>query len=611
MRAGSFPGKRASSIAKPGPMQSFEMQPDANERSPESTASAGRRTALAAVCLAIAAAALLASRVAAIHTVAGNWDEFVLLERAANTAATGILEGGGRPGLATLALLPIAADCEDEIATLHDARLLWLAVTAVFVAGLGVLLAQVCGPPGRRRGAVGLGLGLLVLVPAFLEWSIQVRTDQLALAFGSWGAVCLLASQRRPAWALVAGLLFGLGYLATQKLVYVGALAVVLAAGRLWQAHALRPARDVARAALCGVVFLGVISVYHLATTQALDVPAAETALASMSPTIVGAQLSEFAYYRNTIGFDQYREIAPSLVPHALLGLAMVAASVAALRSRRRGVERLWIAWAVLVLGVAVGAFHASAFAYFFMTLGIFPAVALALALGPIRELLFEGRERIAGLALAGVGAVLALQAVARVAELSIDTQAVQRESLTFVHRNFDDTDAGFHPEHGPFCRDETDPIRVFFSQVIYRHFAGVHREKSTEILLDELRDKPVKFVLQSFRLNQFPVEVRRFLADHYQPYRASVFVAGRRLEGAAGERSEFELIVPGAYRWLPLGTPQPIRIGDRVLAPGEVTLLEAGFHTARFEQDVAGGLLVLAVDDPPGIAPLAFYKHY
>jgi hypothetical protein len=321
--------------------------------------------------------------------------------------------------------------------------------------------------------------------------------------------------------------------------------------------------------------------------------------------------MSEFAYYRNTIGFDQYRQILPTLGPHLLLLTALLAATVVAVRKRRGSVENLWLAWLVLGVGTGVGAFHASAFAYFWMTLGLFPAVALAMASEPIREVLGTRHERAARFVFVGICAVLGVQGIARMAELVIDTQSVQRESLAFVHRNFAAEDAGFHPEHAPFCRNEKDPIPVFFSQAIYRAFAGASREKQTDRLLLGLRDRPVKFVVQSFRLNQFPVEVRRFLAENYQPYRASVFVAGRRFTGAAGERRDFELIVPGPYRWLPEDGPHSIRIGDRILAPGDVVELDAGVHTARFAEDLAGGVLVLAVNDPPSTAPLAFYKSY
>jgi len=44
-------------------------------------------------------------------------------------------------------------------------------------------------------------------------------------------------------------------------------------------------------------------------------------------------------------------------------------------------------------------------------------------------------------------------------------------------------------------------------------------------------RGEPIKFLVQSFRLNQFPLELRRFWPRTTSLPR-SVFVAGRRLEG-------------------------------------------------------------------------------
>jgi hypothetical protein len=561
--------------------------------------------------LALVVALYAATRFAAVFTVAANWDEFVLLDRAASAVETGILDGGGRPGLATLILMPFAAGCEDEIAAVRNARLLWVCITLCFLAGLGFLLAQACAHPKHRMADAWLGVGLLALVPAFLEWSIQIRTDQLALAFGIWAGVALLASRRRIALAALSGVLFGAGYLATQKVAYVGALVGVLALGQLRLARDFRPAREALRAAACAAAFALTIASFEVATTTEFEVPREQSALALMKPAVVGKQISEFEYYRNTIGFSQYRKIAPTLVPHFLLLGALLVATAASLRARARRTLGLWLAWAVLAVGFAVGAFHASAFAYFWMTLGIFPAAAFATAAGCVRDALPAGRERIAVLATAGLWLLLGTQGVARMAELSIDSQSTQRESLAFVHRNFDATDAGFHPEHGPFCRREADPIRVYFSQVIFRHFAGESREDRTRRLLEDLRRRPVKFVLQSFRLNQFPVEVRRFLADNYQPYRASVFVAGRQLAGSGGERSDFELIVPGRYRWLPRNGPHPVRIGPRTLAPGEVAEFDVGHHTAEFVEDLSGGVLVLALNDPPSKAPLSFYKSY
>ena len=561
--------------------------------------------------LALVVALYAATRVAAVFTVAANWDEFALLDRAATTAESGVLRGGGRPGLATLILVPFAAGCADEIATLRQARLLWVGITLCFLAGLGVLLGQACAHSKRRRADAWLGVGLLALVPAFVEWSIQIRTDQLALAFGIWGGVALLASRRRIALAGLAGLLFGAGFLATQKVAYVGALVGVLALAQLRLARELRPAREAGRVAVCAAAFAVAIAGFQMATTTKLEVARGESVLATLTPTAVGKQISEFEYYRNTIGFSQYLEILPTLAPHLLLAAALLAATVASLRRRRARSDGLWIAWSILALGVAVGAFHASAFAYFWMTLGLFPAAALAVSADTLREALPAGRERIVSLATAGLWLILGSQGAARMAELTIDTQSVQRESLGFVHRNFEVSDAGFHPEHGPFCRREAEPIRTYFSQVLYRHFAGDSREANTRRLIRNLRRRPVKFVVQSFRLNQFPVEVRRFLADNYQPYRASVFIAGRRLTGNAGGQTDFELIVPGRYRWLPFDGPQPIQIGARTLAAGEIAEFGVGAHTARFGEDVPGGMLVLALNDPPAKAPLAFYKSY
>jgi hypothetical protein len=561
--------------------------------------------------LALALGLYAATRVAVVFSVAGNWDEFTLLDRAATTAETGVLQGGGRPGLATLILVPFASGCEDEIAALRHARLLWTAITLTFLLGLAALIGRFANASGPWRHDAWLGVGLLALVPAFLEWSVQVRSDQLALVFGVWGGVTLLLSQRRVGWAALAGGLFGVGYLATQKLIYIGALALLLALAQLWVEREFRPKREALRAIACTFCMLAVLAAFQAVTSTTLDVPENQLALTSLStPESVASQVSQFEYYRSTIGFSQYRAILPTLMPHGLLLLALSIATAAACVKRRRA-DALVVAWAVLALGAAVAAFHASAFAYFWMTLGLFPAVALALAAPSLREALPNTRRRLIPLATTGLWLVLAVQGAVRFADLSIDTQSVQRESLSFIHRNFDEDAIGFHPERAPFCRREAEPMQIYFSQSIMRSFGGDHRESNSRWFVGDLKKRPVRYLVQSFRLNQFPVEIRRFMADNYQPYHASVFVAGRRLEGPSGDRSEFELIVPGRYRWLPFDNPASIRIGNRLLAPGETADFTIGIHTAEFVDDVPAGILVLAMDEPPTTAPLAFYKAY
>ncbi len=565
-----------------------------------------RRPALWALLL--LAVALVATRLVSVFTVAANWDEFGLLHRADLSAETGVLHGGGRPGLAVLLLLPFVADCTDEIQVVRQARLLWLAVTLVYLGGVAALAAGMQPDPTRRRGDALFAVALLSLVPAFLEWSLQVRTDQLALAGGAWGGAALLASRRQLALAPLAGALFAFGFLASQKAAYLAALAGVLAAGVLLLERDLRPRRELLRALLCAGSAASLVAAFPALLGGVLAVPEGHASQTTLSGDSLRSGLSIFDFYRRTIGLSQYVGMLPTLVPHGVLLLALAAATRKAWRARTPDAARLALAWVVLASGSLVAAFHAAAFAYFWMTLGLFPALAFALAREPLARLLPSPRAR------AGAGAALALAlglpAAAQAGFLLLDSQAVQRETFAFVHRNLEPTDAGFHPESGLFCQRGVPPIPTHFSQTIQRRFAGPRRELNTAKMLGTFREEPIKFIVQSFRLNQFPVELRRFWAENYQPYRASVFLAGRELRGGPDAPLDFELIVSGRYRWLPFAAPQPVEIDGVGVEPGQSLELGAGPHGARFAAEAAG-ILVLAVADPPGPAPLAFYKAY
>ncbi len=558
--------------------------------------------------LAAALALVLVARVATVFTANVNWDEFALLHLVDKTEVTGVLHSGGRPGLAVAMLLPFVADCDDEIQVLRRARLLWLAITLSFLVGLAAWLAQLSDDPRARAREAALGVALLALVPAFLEWSLQVRTDQIALAGGAWGGAALLASQRRPRLALAAGACFALGFLGSQKLLYVGALAGLLALGRLWLTRDLRPRREALRLALCAAGFLAITGAFRLWVDAAFEVPGGHASAQPVTRTSFERGLSLFDFYRNTIGTSQYREILPTLAPHLLLLVGLLGATWFALRRDKTHAARLALAWCVLLLGAGVAVFHAGAFGYFWMTLGLFPAFALVLALEPIRGLPVMPRAPVRRVAVATWWCLLAVPAGLASAALLSDTQAVQRESLGFVHRNFAPDDVGFHPESGLFCQAGVQPIRTHFSHRIYQRFGGPDRDRHSARMMRSFREQPVKFMLQSFRLNQFPLELRRFWADNYQPYRASVFVAGRHLAGVRGADDAFEVLVPGRYRWLPFTGPQPVAIDGTLLAPGASLDLERGDYRAHFVEDVPGGMLVLAVDEPPGAAPQEFY---
>lgn len=547
-------------------------------------------------------------RVAALYRVAFNWDELVLFESIARSARDGVFRSGGRPGLVQLLLAPLIEGCRDEIAVARAARAIWVGVTLLYLAGIAALLAAFLRESPRRTHDVCLGVALLALLPAFLEWSLQVRTDQVALAGGVWGIAALLASQRRPLLALAAGVLLGIGWLASQKLAYVALLGVVLAGLRLasdgWQ-----PLRELVRAALVGTGVSAVWLVFRTALTMRFEIGPGHPARAALPARLLTAQFDVFDFYRGTIGWDQYAALLPTLLPHLALAALL---GVTTWRGLRRGVRdvQLLAAWLVLGAGVAVGLFHAAAFAYFWMTLGLFPATALALAAEPIRRELFAGAPRRLQLATAGLWLALAIPgALALIRQLE-DTQAVQRDSIDFVHRNFEPSQAGFHPESALFCGAES-PLGSWFSYTIYRHFAGPRRDTEIARFQKTFRSEPVPYLIESFRLRQFPDELQSFWATNYQPYRASVFVAGRRLAGAAGAAQPFELIVPGRYRWVPIGKPAPITVDELRLAPGQIAEFGAGEHRARFDEEVPDGVLLLALGEPPRDAPRPFYKSY
>jgi hypothetical protein len=320
----------------------------------------------------------------------------------------------------------------------------------------------------------------------------------------------------------------------------------------------------------------------------------------------VNDYLSVFDFYRATIGYSQYLAVLPTLAPHlALLG-AMIAATLA---MKGAHTTRLALAWAVVAMGVAIGAFHAAAFAYFLMTLGLFAAVALAIALPAVRATFAARWPAAVRIATPVIWAALLLGAGLHSLGLA-DTQAVQRESLRFVHRNFSPERAGFQPETALFC-GVRQPIGIWFSQRIYRTFEGPQRDHEIEQLIASFRAEPVHYLVQSFRLNQFPTPVRKFWDENYQGYYGAVFIAGRRLQGDAGGDSAFDLLISAPYRWLPVGSPHAIRIDGEPVAPGEARFLATGRHAVAFEADRTRGVLVLAVDEPPREAPLAFYKAY
>lgn len=550
---------------------------------------------VAGVCLAVLAATLLVLQILAVRTETVNWDEFGLLFRAHESMRTGHLLAGGRPGLASIVAIPTVRGCTDGVSAVRTARYVWLVFTALLIAGTWTLLRKFCRRSASPALAASLGTGLLVLVPVFLRWSLQVRADQPALAASVWSGVVLLGKRRRWEHALAAGCLLGMGYLFSQKAFYIGLLVIVLAAGDVFVDREWRMARELRRAAAFAGGGLLSLAIYRLLVSRFFALPPVNT-----WDTVT----VDFPGYRSSIGFNAYVGMLPTLVPHAVL-VALLAWATWRGRPLRESPEgrTLIVAWAVIALGVAVGVFHAGAFPYFWMTLGIFPAVAIALGFDRVLQLLDAPRDRVGLVAL--IGLLLAIPSLRASLLLQEDSQTPQRMALEFVARNFAPEDRGFQPESALFCRLDPAPFPTFFSQEIVAGFYRAEARANIASFLQEFRTRPIRFLVSSIRLQHFPAEVRRFWALHYVPYRDNVFVPGRELEGEEGTEVSLDILVPGRYRWWPslAAGADAVSIDGAPIAPHADLFLEAGPHTARMPRQ-AHGWLTLALRDPPGDGP-------
>lgn len=520
-----------------------------------------------------------------------NWDELALLHRAERTLVSGNMEAGGRPGLGVAALLPFVSGCTDTTSTIDTVRLVWAAVTAALLAGLFVFLLRAVRDTTWRWQAAALGTGALALVPVFMRWSIQVRTDQPAVAAGLWGGVMLLGSRSRPMLALGAGALVAVGYLFSQKALYVAALVGIVALGDLLQVGEFDWRREIKRAAWFVAGAIGVIAGFKLVLAMFYAPPRTVT---------LDEQLNAFANYRQLFGLRLYRSMLPTLYPHLAVLAAIVIATIDAYRRTRPQRRALLMALAIATLGVAVGAFHAAAFPYFWTTLGLFPATAMAIGWPGIAATLRSAAPP----ALVVVWGWVVWTAVPYRREVLRDTRSVQRLSFDLID-HLDPRLRGFSPDGGLFCRHDPDPFPIYFRETAVKMATAPDAEQRQSGFIAEFRRRPVAFILETFLLEPFPPRVRSFWATHYVRHTATVAVAGRRIEGSAGAELEFEVLVPGAYRW---HGASPIVIGERQVLPGAAAELAVGTHPIRLEQATGAGLFVLDLATPPRPGPRAFH---
>jgi hypothetical protein len=546
----------------------------------------------------------LLTRWAAIFTESINWDEFALLARADVAVHGGPVLGAGRPGLVTLLLVPFVRGCVDSVATVVTARVVWLLITVAYVGGVIAIVRRwfrfAARPEDGTFEAIACA-ALLALMPAFVAWSVQVRTDQAALAAAVWGGYFLMSRGRVGAALSVA--LFGLAILCSQKGLYIIGLC-----GLLWASATLGQLNSPGgttrrRAALAAVTRLAGVALAAGAVLAiyAQFVPAAA---ALVGKSALAGSWDVMNTYRSHLGYRVYAAEIRLVPLHCMIFLALAAMTVRAIVRRDRAELSLFATcWAVLLLGLLVVLVHGSNFRYFLMTAGLFPAVALGMASGQVVRQLRQSRTPVI---LASMLA-LALGSMPTTLQLLNGDQRVQAETMQWINSSGLRRFRGYQVEGALFCSGDPDPIRVMFSQQIAR--ASKSSPEVFDELLEEFRRRPIAYIVDSYRMSEFPAKVREFWDQHFLPYFGAVSITGFRIPPGRRDQ-QVDVLVAGHYRWIPSGRfPQAmLRVGDRSIAAGSVAWLRAGRQSVAAIPVDAWGQLLLAVESPPRAEIAAFY---
>jgi len=437
-----------------------------------------------------------------------------------------------------------------------------------------------------------LAVALLAFLAAFVTWSVQVRTDQAALAAATWGGALLLSESRVR--AAFAGVLLAASLLCTQKAIYViglgGILLLTASWARAWPLAAggrkVEMKSLAARIAWAAATAVAVIGLYVQIFPQTAHLASGDA---------VASGLEVMRWTRERQGYRIYTVHADRLLVHWSLFAMLVVWSVrTVVRKQASEVPLVATCWLVLLLGVVVIRFHGSSFPYFIMSAGLFPAIALALTAG--RTLATTGR--MAWHVLVAMIALAALQSVTEALEMLPDTQTEQRDTLRLIHESNLSNRRGYQIEGALFCAMDPSPIPPMFSQDIARHFhISAQSAKNAADFIAEFRNRPIAYIVESFRLQRLPKTIRRFLGEHYVWYGKSLYLAGFRIEFASAGSRVVDVIVPATYRWTPDPTAASasIIVNERTLSAFEEIELQVGKHTVEATVIPTVGSLILA----------------
>lgn len=430
--------------------------------------------------------------------------------------------------------------------------------------------------PGAKLAAVA-GVAFFALFSFSQYHAASFRADSLLLPVLL--AMALLLCGATPKRLLAAGALGGLGLAISIKAVLwlpavLGLLLIALAERPIARRQLLIAT---AGAAIAALAVFGCILVLHaltLAPTESAGGSGGE------SGGLAGLGGIFWQMFMEEGLFPRWAILRASLVQNAAIWLLVAGGVVATLRGARREAApwRLWRLLAVASPLLLVAVYH-NAWPYCYLVL--MPGACL-LAGYAFSSLVGDGGRLRPVLALLLLVAVALPGSMAARANLS-DSQATQRQALDLIHEVF--------PEPVPYI-DKSGFVSSFPRDVFTMTTYGlrVYREKGEAAVAAYIRDAKPPLLIVNWRvLEVWPggvaeghaAEDRLFPEDEemlrrtYAPYWGPVYLAGREWESlAAGDRQEFDIVIPGTYTLL---AEAPVTLDGAPLRPGESRVLSAG----------------------------------
>jgi hypothetical protein len=436
---------------------------------------------------------------------------------------------------------------------------------------------------GRRDPYEAL---LLVIAPIACGFGLMSAIDYRGDNWSAFTLLCCFAvlemnqTARRPWLAATAGVLFSVAILMTQKAMLLGGLAVALMLPlSVWHRLSSRPPRWLSRLSAQRIDCPGSFCVAAALPVAALFVLGARVGALDQAVQIVFVE--SLQHERLYPGFSAWKYFEPYL-RYAPWTSGMLAAGATFYLIRGR--ERFW---ALPTLAVILGGMGIKApFPYNFVLGSVL--VGICAVKGYCEAVRWSAQRwpRLTGalplLYLLPLSTVLPQLGFVE----GMTTNAEQLETLRQIEAHSTPEDVVIDSEGSALFR----PHRGYYWYQGAAHVKMFEDYYEGDFVFD-LRASEALFWINGFRTRQLPASARRYLSEHYTPFRGDLFVLGLAIPGNASDHAiemqidvvragEYHLSRPGAQadRALPSVADHELRV-DGELVQGNRLQLDVGWH--------------------------------